>query len=138
MDLLGENPPVNLSDPNFKVYSRNRPLPPCFIDGGGSAENSLLTAGCEIYGKVVNSILSEGVYVGKGSVIENSIIMRGTRIGNHVSVKFGIIDEYVSVEDKVKIGDAKSNKDNIALIGRGITVKKGGLIAAGEIVEEGR
>jgi len=135
MDLLGENPPFNLSDPNFKVYSRNRPLPPSFIGAQGKVYNSLLTAGCEVYGTVRNSILSEGVVVGKGAVVQNSVIMRGSRIGENVTVDYGVIDENVSVFDNARIGGVGSGKDKIALIGRGATILNNSVIAAGTIIE---
>ncbi len=136
MDLIGDNPPMNLADPNFKIYSRNSPLPPSYIGESGKVLNSLLTAGCEIYGTVINSVLSEGVYIGKGSRVENSIIMRNSKIGENVSVNYGIVDEQVTVQDKVNIGDSKSDKNNIALIGRGVTVVKNSSIAAGQILED--
>jgi glucose-1-phosphate adenylyltransferase len=136
MDLIGDNPPMNLSDPNFKIYSRNRPLPPSFIGESGKVVNSLLTAGCEIYGVVKNSVLSEGVYVGKGSVVENSIIMRGSKIGENVRINYGIIDEQTIVQDKVTIGDENSDKNNIALVGRCLTVVEKSVIASGQIVED--
>ena len=135
MDLLGDNPSMNLSDPNFKVYSRNRPLPPSFIGEGGKAVNSLLTAGCEVYGAVTNSILSEGVTVGKGAQVNNSIIMRGSIIGENVTVNYGIVDENVTIEANAKIGGAESDKDKIALVGRGAKITKGTKVAAGEIIE---
>jgi len=135
MDLLGANPVFDLGDPKFKIYSRNKPMPPAYVDEKGEANNSLLTAGAEIYGKVSDSIVSEGVMVGEGSEIVHSIIMRGTRIGKNVKIKYAIIDEDVEIGDNVIIGDSKSNKDNIALVGRDAVVKKGTKIAAGAIVE---
>ncbi|MCL2798368.1 MAG: glucose-1-phosphate adenylyltransferase [Firmicutes bacterium] len=135
MDLLGDNPPFNLSDPNFKIYSRNRPLPPSYIGSGGKVNNSLLTAGCEIYGTVQNSIISEDVKVGAGAVIRNSVVMRGSRISENVTVDYGVIDENVSIEAGARIGDAQTGPDKLVLIGRGARVRSGSEVLAGEIVE---
>jgi len=135
MDLLGENPPMDLYDSKFKIYSRNKPLPPSFIGEGGKVVNSMMTAGCEIFGEVTNSIISEGVTIGKGSKISNSIILGGTKIGENVTMDFGILDEDVVVEDGVVIGDKNSSKDNVALVGREFVVAKNSKIKAGEILE---
>lgn len=135
MDLLGSNPLINLNDPNFKVYSRNKALPPSFIGQTGKMSNSIMTAGCEIYGTVINSVLSEGVIVGKGSVVKNSIIMRGTIIGENVKIDYGMVDENSVIQNDVTVGGEGSDKEHIALIGRDLTIKKGSVIKAGEIAE---
>lgn len=135
MDLLGSHPAIDLNDPDMKIYSRNEPLPPSYIGENGNVVNSIFTAGCEINGTVINSVISENVTIGKGSVIRDSVIMRGTKIGENVTVDYGMIDESVTVEDDVKIGDEHSDKNRIALIGRNTRVRKGAKIASGEIVE---
>ena len=135
MDLLGDNPAINLNDPDMKIYSRNEPLPPSYIGETGNVINSVFTAGCEINGTVINSVVSEDVSIGKGSVVRNSVIMRGTVIGENVTVDYGMLDENVTVENDVVIGDENSSKERIALIGRGSLIKKGSVIASGEIVE---
>lgn len=80
--------------------------------------NSLVSDGCFIEGTVKNSILSPGVKVGKGSVLENCIIMRDTVIGDNVVLKNVVADKYVCVEaSKELIGS-----DNIpVVIPRGYT-----------------
>ena len=135
MDLLGDNPAINLNDPDMKIYSRNEPLPPSYIGETGNVINSVFTAGCEINGTVINSVVSEDVSIGKSSVVRNSVIMRGTVIGENATVDYGMLDENVTVENDVVIGDENSSKERIALIGRGSLIKKGSVIASGEIVE---
>lgn len=135
MDLLGENPLIDLADPNSKVYSRNEPLPPSFIGENGDMLGSIMTTGCEINGKVMHSVLGEGISVGEGSVIEDSVLMKGCRVGKNVKIKYGMIDEDVIIEDGAVLGDDKSDKMHITLIGRGSTVNKGEKLKSGTIVE---
>lgn len=135
MDLLGKTPTLELNDPKARIYSRNEPLPPSFVGKTGKIVNSIYTAGCEIYGEVENSMLSEDVYVGRGAVIRNSVIMRGTRIGENVTVNYGMIDENVTVGDGAAVGDESAGKNALALIGRGAVVEAGAVIPAGEIVD---
>ncbi len=136
MDLLGEKPVLSLSDRSRKVYSRNDPLPPSFLGESAQVENSIMTTGCEIYGTVRNSVIGEGVVVGEGSVIENSVIMANTIIGKNVKVFYGMVDENVRIEDNVTVGDPNSDKMHIALVGGNCVVKKGTKVGAGEILEQ--
>lgn len=127
---------LELSDPTFKIYSRNEPLPPCFIGEEGEVVNSLVTSGCEIYGTVINSVLSEKVTVAEGAVVENSIIMRGTIIGQNASLRYAIVDEDVTIGDGVEIGDEQSCKQRITLIGRGTEVEDAAVVESGAILEK--
>lgn len=136
MDLLGEKPLLDLNEPKMKIYSRNEPLPPTFIGKDGSVINSIYTAGCEINGTVVKSVISEDVTVGEGSHVVSSVIMRGARIGKNVTMNYAIVDEDVVIEDGAVIGDDASDKNNIALIGRGCVIKAGQVVKSGEIVEK--
>ena len=135
MDLLGERPVLDLNDPNHKIYSRNDALPPTFFGEDAVVENCVMTTGCEIYGTVKDSVIGEGVVIGKGAVVENSVVMSRSVIGKNVKVRYGMIDENVTVGDNVIIGDEKSSPDAIALIGRGNVIAAGRKIASGEIVD---
>ena len=46
-----------------------------------------------------------------------------------------MIDENVEIGDKSTIGDKNSDRDKIALVGRGNKLEKGSVVAAGEIVD---
>ena len=135
MDLLGEKPAINLNESKMRIYSRNEPLPPSYIGENGNVVNSIYTAGCEIDGTIINSVISEDVTIGKGSVIRNSVIMRGTVIGENVTIDYGMLDENVTVLDGAQIGDEESSKEKIALIGRGTVIGENAYVKAGEIVE---
>ncbi|MCH5158181.1 MAG: glucose-1-phosphate adenylyltransferase [Clostridiales bacterium] len=137
MDLLGDKPIFDLDDPSFKIYSRNQPLPPSYIGETGKFINSIMTTGCEIHGTVINSVIGEGVIVGKGAVVENSIVMQGSVVGKNVKIKYGMIDEHVTIEDKAQIGDEKSDKTRIALVGRNSVIKRGTIVPSGDIVDNG-
>ncbi len=134
MDLLESR--FDLNDPAFKIYSRNEALPPCFVGEEGEVVNSLVTSGCEIYGTVINSVLSEKVTVAKGAVVENSVIMRGTIIGENANLSYAIVDEDVTIGDGAVIGDEMSSKHKITLIGRDVEIESGAEIESGSIVDQ--
>ena len=135
MDLLGDEPLINLNDPNFKIYSRNCPLPPSYIGSDGKFENSLMTTGCEINGSVIDSVLGEGVVVEEGALVKSSVVMRGTRICKGARLNYAMVDENCVIGKNCVLGDENSNKNKIALVGGGVTLKDGTKLKAGEIVE---
>ena len=135
MDLLGDEPLINLNDPNFKIYSRNCPLPPSYIGSDGKFKNSLMTTGCEINGSVIDSVLGEGVVVEEGALVKSSVVMRGTRICKGARLNYAMVDENCVIGKNCVLGDENSNKNKIALVGGGVTLKDGTKLKAGEIVE---
>lgn len=52
-------------------------------------KNSLVVEGCTVHGTVENSVLFEGVTIGKNSVIRDSVIMTGAKIGENVTDRKG-------------------------------------------------
>ena len=135
MDLLGDEPLINLNDPNFKIYSRNCPLPPSYIGSDGKFKNSLMTTGCEINGSVIDSVLGEGVVVEEGALVKSSVVMRGTRICKGARLNYAMVDENCVIGKNCVLGDENSNKNKLALVGGGVTLKDGTKLKAGEIVE---
>lgn len=132
MDILSGE--LNLSD-GFKIYSRNQAYPPSFLGDGAVISNSVLTAGCEVYGTVVNSILGEGVIVKPGAKVTDSVIMRNTIIGGNAIVGYSIIDENVVIGERCRIGGEIDENKDPALVGRGRTIKASGKVQVGEVVE---
>lgn len=135
MDLLGDEPLINLNDPNFKIYSRNLPLPPSYIGTTGKFKNSLMTTGCEINGSVIDSVLGEGVIVEEGALVKSSVVMRGTRICKGARLNYAMVDENCVVGKDCILGDESANKNKITLVGGGVVLKEGTVLKSGEIVE---
>lgn len=116
MDLLKENPELDLYDAHWKVYSVNANLPPQYIAPGALIVNSLVNEGCEVYGSVTHSVLSHNVYVGHGSEIKESVIMPNVIIGENVTIERAIIANDTVIEDGSIIGSPDLTKE-ITLIG---------------------
>ena len=69
MESLREGHFLNVFDPKFRIYSNEDILPPHFMGATAEIENSLVCNGCIVHGKVSNSILAPGVYIGEGVYI---------------------------------------------------------------------
>ena len=81
MEVLDpEHSGINLFDENWKIYSRNSGMTGHRIGADAEVQNSMITDGCRIHGKVKHSILFAGVSVEPGAVVEDAVVMGGTVI----------------------------------------------------------
>lgn len=140
MDLLNPRIPLNLSDPNWKIYSRFEAMVPQYIGENAEIIESMVTENCRIEGKLWYSVLFSGVTVDKGSKLNSCVIMSGTKIGKNVDIKYAIIADDVIIEDGARIGDSPeyfTNPDEwgIAVIGKGAIVKAGQVVRPKEMIE---
>ena len=81
----------------------------------------MISEGCEIYGEVVNSILSGGVRVDEGAKVYDSVIMDDVVIKSGAVVNTAIIDSEVTVLENAKVGS--TDKSDITVIGKGKVIK---------------
>lgn len=141
MDLLSPNVPLNLYDPNWKVYSRHNNMPPQYIGKNAHVENSMITEGSVVDGTVDFSIISSGVTIEEGASVKYSIIMPGTTIKKNAVVEYAIIGENCVVESDAMIGmnpESVPNRDDwgIAVLGHNITISSGKRVLPKEIISE--
>ncbi len=127
MDLLDPNVPLDLNDPEWRIYSRNPVMPPHYVAKGATIQNSLAAEGCNVYGEVDFSVLFAGVYVAPGAVVRDSIIMPGARIEEGATVQYAIVAENSVVGANSVVGqrpEDMENKDDwgVAVIGPGCTL----------------
>ena len=97
MDLIDDNNELNIHDETWKIYSINPTNPAQYIGPNAKVTNSLVVEGCIVLGEVSNSVLFQGVTVGKNSKISNSVIMPNTKIADNVIVNKAIIGNNVII-----------------------------------------
>ena len=140
LDLLNPKIDLNLSDPNWRIFSRTGTLPPQYISDTAEVEHSLVTDGCNVYGKLDYSILFENVTVEEGAVVEYSLIMPGAVIKKGAVVKYSIIAENAVIDEDAKIGcEPSSNQNNnwgITVIGPDVMVGKNATVGAKKMICE--
>ncbi|KIL47019.1 glucose-1-phosphate adenylyltransferase [Jeotgalibacillus campisalis] len=113
MDLLEENPGLNLFDHSWRIYSRNPNQPPQYISHHAEVKESLVNEGCFIEGKVQNSVIFQGVKTGEGSFIDEAVIMPDAVIGKNAVVKRAIVPENIHVPDGITIEPEDGSSDII-------------------------
>lgn len=104
LELTRPIPPFNLYDPNWRVYTKSEEMQPAYISDERTVRNSIISEGCEIYGTVDASVISQGVTIGEGSIVRNSVIMTRVIVGKNVIIEDSIISENTVVKDGCKIG----------------------------------
>lgn len=121
MDLISDNNTLNIHDSTWKIYSLNPTMPPHFAGEEAEIRDSLVSEGCIIHGKVYHSVLFPGVYIGKDTIIKDSVIMPNTTVGCGCSINKAVIGSNAVMKDRCAVGKG----DDIALLGDGSKVESG-------------
>jgi len=134
MDLIAIDPMLNLYDSSWPIrtYQPNLP-PPKFVFGSrkggdhdrvGVALDSLVCAGTIISGgRVERSVIGPQVRVNSYAHVEDSILFEGVDIGRHCKIRRTIIDKGVRIPAGFEIGyDLEKDRQ------RGFTISDGGIV----------
>ena len=124
MDLIGDDPVINLGDQQKRIYSRNTARPPQYIGPKSKVVNSLISEGSRIYGTVENSVLSGGVTVEAGAIVKDSVIMDDVIVKKGAKVYSAIVDANSVIEAGCVVGTENAPKDEITVIASGSVVSK--------------
>lgn len=141
MDLLNPNIPLDLYDPEWKIYCRNPIMPPQYIGPDAAVENSMIAEGCEVHGTVDFSVIFTGVTIEKGAIVRDSIIMPGSVIKSGAVIEYAIIGENTTVCENAFVGarpESIADKDQwgIAVVGHNVTVSENTKISPKQIISE--
>ncbi|GHH97392.1 glucose-1-phosphate adenylyltransferase [Neobacillus kokaensis] len=99
MDLLKEDCELNLFDNNWRIYSVNPNQPPQFISPDAVVKESLINEGCTIEGEIDHSVLFQGVSIGAGAIVKDSVIMPDAIIGKDCFIEKAIVPSDVPIPD---------------------------------------
>ena len=124
MDLIGDEPVLNIADKNFRIYSKNTARSPQFIGAEAKISNSLISEGCKIYGEVSNAVISGGVVIEPGAIVKDSVIMDDVVIKKSARVYSAIVDANAVIESGATVGAEGARKDDIVVIASGSIVEK--------------
>ncbi len=136
MDLLGDNPALDLHDRNSRIFSKSAPRSPQYIASNSKQLNSMVAGDSEIYGTIINSVISPGVIVESGAIVTDSVIMSDVVISSGAKVDYSVIDSESIISANAVIGEPKKNGKDITLIGSRVNVPKGAVIPAGAYVDK--
>jgi glucose-1-phosphate adenylyltransferase len=138
MDLVSIHPVFNLYNYEWPIFTEYGPFPPAKLVHGaagkfGEAHNSAVSPGVVISGATVtNSVLSPRCHIHSGTTIDDSVLLDGVEVGRGCVVRRAIIDKGVVVPEDTKIG-----VDRELDLARGFMVTESGLtvIAKSQVVK---
>jgi len=124
MDLVQTVPDFNLYEDFQKIYTDADHQPPMYTGKYAEVRASLVSEGCEVLGKVYNSVLGTNVVVEQGAVVRDSIIMADCFIGRNSRIERCIMDTHCTIGDGVTIGVGEDvpNEKKPHIYNTGITV----------------
>ena len=138
MDLVAIDPLFNLYDRDWPIRTYQPPVPPAKTvffeehEGGriGVAYNSILSSGCIISGGMAfRSILSPNVRIHSYAEVRDSILMEGVDVGRKARLNRVIVDKRVRIPQGYQIGyNLKEDAKKFTVTPSGIVVISKGTI----------
>ena len=118
MDLLGPSPQFDPDiDVNWPIYSAG--------DSSSLRINgSRISCGAFVRAKAIRrSVISYGVSIGHGAVIEDSVILPGASVGKNVKLRNAIVAEGACIPDGVAVGmDENLDRARFAITSGGVVI----------------
>ncbi|MFD4024516.1 glucose-1-phosphate adenylyltransferase [Streptomyces sp. NPDC058576] len=126
MDLISEQPLFSLYNQRWPMYTHAGHQAPARFVSGGIAGESIVSPGCVIRGQVTGSVLSPGVIVEQGAVVQGSVLHHSVRVGRGAVVRNAILDKNVDIPPGATIGVNPERDHEL------YTVSRNGVIALGK------
>ncbi len=129
MDTIAVDPIFSYYNRHWPILTHRPPFPPAkFVfdldDRRGAAYESIVGAGVVVSGGVARrSILSSNVRVHSYASVEDSLLLQGVTVGRGAVIRRAIIDKNVEIPDGVQIGvDAQADRDRFTVTESGLVV----------------
>ena len=137
MELLGKDPVFDLrGGKNETIYARNSALPSSYIDAEAKIVNAFVAEGCEVYGTVKHSVISIGCTIGRGALVEDSVVMPGVVIEDGAIIRHAILGEDSKVGKNAVVGGAfaEGEKKQISVTSKGAEVEANAVLKPGDML----
>jgi glucose-1-phosphate adenylyltransferase len=113
MDLLTSDSSFDLYDDSWPIYARSPVRPPHITGPEAEIRHCLVTGGCQVYGKLSDSVLFHSVTVERGATVHASILMPGAVVKAGARVEYAILAEHAVVEENAVVGESADENGNI-------------------------
>ena len=104
MDLLAENPGLDLNDPDWRILTRSPNMPAALVGKDARLDTCLVAEGCDVRGNVEHSVLFQGAQVAAGAVVKDSVLMRGVHVGSGAVVVRSVVARGVNIAAEAVVG----------------------------------
>ncbi|HEX2884138.1 MAG TPA: sugar phosphate nucleotidyltransferase [Candidatus Limnocylindria bacterium] len=113
LDLLRDDPGIELNDLGWLVYTRSEERPPARIGSQATVGRSMVSHGCVVDGTVEHSVLSPGVQVRAGAVVRDSIVMFDAVIEEGAVLDRVIVDKEAWIGPRARVGTGDDQRPNV-------------------------
>src|SRR3954451_7143744 len=103
-DFLSPEPPLDLDDPRWPLHTRGGRHSAARLLEGAEVEDSLVSGGTRVAGRVSRSVLSPGVVVEAGATVVDSVLLPGVRVRAGATVARAVLDDRVDVGERARVG----------------------------------
>ena len=110
MDLLSEDDTLNVYDRSWRIFTKNKNLPPQFVSDTAEVYNSLINEGCIVEGHLDRCVLFSEVRVKQDAYVHNSVVLSNATIEEGARVYNAVVMEGVTVKKGQVIGDKDNGK----------------------------
>ncbi|MDQ4067940.1 MAG: glucose-1-phosphate adenylyltransferase [Actinomycetota bacterium] len=107
---------LDLDDRQWPIRTAAGHRPPARVDADGVVQDSLLSPACRIAGRVTRSVLSPGVLVEAGAVVEDAVVLHNAVIRAGAHVERAIVDARFEVRKGSEASSAE-REDGVAVYG---------------------
>jgi glucose-1-phosphate adenylyltransferase len=115
-------------------------VPPAHVGPQAVVENCRLSPGCRLDGRVTSSIVSPGVVVEEGAVVEECVLMHGVRVARGAHLQRVVVDKHTRIGEGARIGRAgeavpneelgDAHRSGVVVVGREAVIGKACVIGA--------
>ena len=127
MDLLADEPPIDLDEPGWRIQTAGGRSAAAGIDKGADVDNCLLSPGCLVAGTVHNSVISPDVRIEAGATVRDSVLLHGVVVRSGAVVVRSIIDQAVEIGADAQVG----RDGDITLVGGEANLPEGTVLPPG-------
>jgi glucose-1-phosphate adenylyltransferase len=139
-DVLSDDVGV-LAVPGWPILTRQPQRVPARVLDGGSVEDSLLSPGSRVAGRVVRSVIGPGVVVEAGAEVHDSVVFADSLVRTGARVHWSVVDSGCTVGVDARISDPDADgcgdPDAVTLVGKGSVVGDGVRLEVGARLEPG-
>jgi glucose-1-phosphate adenylyltransferase len=148
LELLGASPALNLYSDKWPILTKSEERPPVKVGPQAKIVSSMVSNGCIVRGLVVNSVLSPGVYVSPGAVVQDSVVMNDAWIGPGARLDRVVVDKKVVVGAGAVVGIGNLETPNeqmpdrlfagITVVGKHAYIPDGAQVGRNVLINSGR
>lgn len=92
-----------------KIYTKSADGAPAKYGPKAEVSNSLVSSGCEIDGKVENSVIFRGSQIAEGAVVKNSVVMAEGFIAPGAEISRTVLDRHVKIYSSAHLAGSSNH-----------------------------